>query len=397
MIIEAREDTITLTGLVSGNIWPAIQAAAAMLLKEHPTGIIIDCSEIEGITQEGGETFADAFGYIASHNARIVVAGLGQDQLATIREVPGVRSQLPIAVSVEEARASFKLEELKLERGRARMAAVVPMLGNWQRAVFHADRLALGESCEIHLLDLIKVPRTLPLGTPLTEREEAGQERLRAAEALVKKTRLKSYVHVRRVRSNSGGLGEFTFALHADFAVVSLDCGEQGTPIVEDESAMAQFPASGCEISLIKGAPENPEAGPSRVMVPAVGDWEHAVEHACKLVARDQASVELVSIIAIPRSQPIEIQVPDAEAEADYNSKEAQRIARKHGVKLEARTERVRDTIVGFANIVKTSKPDLVVVGVGRQTESGFPVAQGIAETLLSSVPCEVSLLRVAV
>ena len=397
MIIEAREDTITLTGLISGNIWPAIQAAAAMLLKEHPTGIIIDCTYIDGITQEGGETFADAFSYIASHNARIVVAGLAHEQLETIREVPGVRSQLPLAVNVEEARASFKLEELKLERGRARIAAVVPMMGNWQRAVFHADRLALGENCEIHLLDLIKVPRTLPLGTPLTEREEAGQARLRAAEALVKETRLKSYVHVRRVRSNSGGLGEFTVALNADFAVVSLDCGDRDTPVVEDERSMAQFPASGCEVSLIKGAPENPQAGPGRVMVPAVGDWEHAIEHSCKLVERDTASVELVSIIAIPRSQPIDTEMPDAEAEAEYNSKEAHKIARKHGAKLDARAERVRDPIVGFTTIVKADKPDLVVVGVGKQTEAAFPVAQGIAEALLSSVPCEVMMLRVAV
>lgn len=397
MIIEAREDTITLTGLVSGNIWPAIQAAAAMLLKEHPTGIIIDCSEIEGITQEGGETFAHAFGYIADHNARIVVSGLKPEQLETVREVPGVRSQLPLAASVEEARASFRLEELELHRGRARIAAVVPMLGNWQRAVFHADRLALGENSEVHLLDLIKVPRTLPLGTPLKDREEAGQERLRAAEALVKKTKLKSFVHVRRVRSNSGGLGEFTTALKADFAVVSLDCGERETPIVEDETAMAQFPASGCEVSLIKGSPEDTQASPQRVMVPAVGNWEHALEHSCRLVRRDQALVELISIIPIPRAQALDIPMPDADAEAEYNGKEAARIARKYGVKLETRTERVRDAIVGFGGIVKADRPDLVVVGVGKQTEAAFPVAQGMAESLLSSVPCEVVLLRVSV
>ena len=35
MIIEAREDVVTLRGNLLENMWPAIQAAANLLLKQH--------------------------------------------------------------------------------------------------------------------------------------------------------------------------------------------------------------------------------------------------------------------------------------------------------------------------------------------------------------------------
>ena len=165
MIIEAREDTITLRGSLKSNIWAAIQAAAALLLENHPTGIIIDCSLLTHISPKGAETFADAFKYIQEHDARIVLAGLSKEMIEIGKEVPGVRSQISMAATVEEARASIKLEEIVPERGRAKIAAVVPMLGNWRRAVYIADKLARGENSEVHLVDLIKVPRSLPIGT----------------------------------------------------------------------------------------------------------------------------------------------------------------------------------------------------------------------------------------
>ena len=97
MIIEARDDTITLRGEVKTNIWPAIQAAAALLLENHPTGIILDGSGLTKVTVKGAETFADAFDFIVAHNARIMVVGLTEEMIEVGQAVPGVRSQLPIA------------------------------------------------------------------------------------------------------------------------------------------------------------------------------------------------------------------------------------------------------------------------------------------------------------
>ena len=46
---------------------------------------------------------------IEAANARIIVAMLPDNVLAVIKTIPGVRSQLPIAASVAEARSSLRM------------------------------------------------------------------------------------------------------------------------------------------------------------------------------------------------------------------------------------------------------------------------------------------------
>jgi anti-anti-sigma regulatory factor len=395
MIIEAREDTITLRGEIRSNIWPAIQAAAALLIENHPTGIIIDCSGLTQITAKGAETLADAITYITSHNARIIVAALSPDLLEIGKAVPAVRAMLATAASVEEARATLSLVELTPQKGKARLAGVAPMLGNWRRAVFFADKLAIGENCEIHLVDLMKVPRTLPLGTPMPEREAAGQSRLDEAKGLVRETGLKSFAHVERVRSESGGLVEFVRRLDADFAVVSIDSGDRGEPHVEETEAMSLVESASFEVSIVKGAPGDAKQPVRHAVVPAVGAWEHAVEHACKLVAGTEAKVSVLYLIEVPRAEPIDAPKPDAEAAAADCAKEALRIGRKHSVKVEPRAERVRDPILGFVRMFGPNAFDLAVVGVKRETTGDYHIAHAIAATLLRELPCETVFLRV--
>ncbi len=394
MIIEAREDTITLRGEVKTNIWPAIQAAAAVLLENHPKGIIIDCSGLSKITAKGAETFQDAFTFIASQNARIVVSGLTDEMVAIGQSVPGFRSQLPIAASVEEARASLELSEVTPHRGKARVAGVVPMLGNWRRSVYLADRLAVGENCEIHLVDLIRVPRTLPVGSPMPEREAAGQDRLAEAQGIVRKTGLKSFSHVERVRTKTA-LADFAERLHADFAVISLDCdADKGTPYIDEQEALSLQETAPLEVSLVKGSPKVHNAAPDKVLVPAVGAWEHAVEHVCKLVAGTFTEVTVVYVIPVHRTEPLDAPKPDADAAAADCAREAARIAKRHGVRIHAASERVRDTVLGFVKMVETGGYDLTVVGMGQETAAGYEVAHSIAVALLDEVPCEVILLR---
>jgi len=396
MIIEARDDTITLRGEVKSNIWPAVQAAAALLLDNHPTGIILDCSGLSRITSKGAETFEDAFAFIASQNARIVVVGLTEEMLAIGRTVPGFRSQLPIAATIEEARASLELGELTPQRGRARTAGVVPMLGNWRRAVYFADKLAIGESCEMHLVDLIRVPRTLPIGSPMHEREVAGQARLAEAQGLVRKTGLKSYSHVERVRSKAA-LEDFAERLHADFAVVSTDRdAAKDTPYIDEGEALALQEAASLEISLIKGAPESPTRAPANVVIPAVGAWDHAVEHVCKLVSGETANVSVVYVIPVHRTEPLDIPKPDADAAAADCAKEAARIGKRYGVKVNATSERVRDPVLGFLRFVESGGYDLAVVGVSPKVTAGSDVARSIAVSLLDELPCETIFLRTA-
>lgn len=396
MIIEARDDTITLRGEVKTNLWPAIQAAAALLLEKHPTGIIIDASAVSKCTTRGAETFADAFQYISAHNARIVVAGLAPELLEVGKGVPGVRSQLPLAASVEDARASLDLDEVVPQRGKARIAGVVPMVGDWRRTIRHAAKLAEGENCELHLVDLIKTPRTLPIGSPLPERESAGQKRLEAAAALVAETGLKSFPHAEHVRSEYTGLIDFVDRLSADFAVISLDRGAKEDPHVEESEAMTLLEAAKFEVSLIKGAPADLAKFAQRMVVPAVGAWSHALEHACKLARREEnALVTVVYLIAVPRTAPIDALDPDAEAAAADCAREANRIGRKYGVSVNPIVERVRDPVLGFLKLFEPNEFGLAVVGVRRQVVGDYHITRAIAESLMRELPCETVLLRV--
>jgi anti-anti-sigma regulatory factor len=394
MIIEAREDTITLRGSIKSNIWPAIQAAAALLLENHPTGIIIDCSALVKITAKGAETFADAFRYIQERKARIVVAALSPESLEIGKEVPGVRSQLPIAATVAEARASLELEELIPERGKARIAAVVPMLGVWQSAVSHACRLAVGQSIEVHLVDLIKVPRSMPIGTPLPDRETQGRQRLEQGKAMVSGIGFKVFGHVERVRSKSVGLIDFVKQLGADYSVVSIDDIDPSAPRMDESDAMSLVEAADFEVSLVKGAVAENTAHARHAVVPAVGSWVHALEHACRLAKGEGALITVVSMIVVPRTEPIDAPRPDAEVAAADAARETSRIGKQYGVKVEHVVERVRDPVIGFMKMFEAGKIDLAVVGIMRETTGDYHVAHAIAQSLLQELPCETIFLR---
>src|SRR5437868_14974282 len=101
MIIETKDDVVRLSGSLTKNQWLTIKAAANLLLHDHPQGIIIDCAHLENISEDGAKTFLEAMRDIEAAKARIVVANLPQSLLSICRMVPGVRSQLPIADSVE--------------------------------------------------------------------------------------------------------------------------------------------------------------------------------------------------------------------------------------------------------------------------------------------------------
>ncbi len=395
MIIEAREDTITLRGDIKSNIWAAIQAAAALLLENHPTGIIIDASGVEKCNAKGAETFTDAFKYIRSHNARIVVSGLSQDIIELGKEVDGVRSQLPLANSVDEARASLMLEEITPERGKAREAGVVPIVGNWRRAVYHAEKLARGENCEIHLVDFIKVPLTIPIGTPQPEREKAGQKRLEEAKSVVGDRGPRCFNHVERIRNYASGVSQFVNNLPGNFAVISLDHVERGVPVFDESDAMTLIETANFEISLIKGGPEDFRAQPQKAIIPAIGAWEHALEHTCKLLVGGKSEVNVICFIEVPRSEPLDISKPDAEEVSAGQSRDAINIGKRYGITVTPLIQRVRDTVSAFMKMIDSQDCDLVCVGVKKSTQADYHVAHTIAAELLMESKCETIFLRV--
>jgi anti-anti-sigma regulatory factor len=214
---------VTLRGSLSENEWPTIQAAAKVLLEENPKGIIIDCSQLTEVTEQGAKTFLEAIKYIQRHDARIIVAGVPDTAMGVIRGVRAVASQLPIAPSVEAARASLGLEDLLTHPGDQRLSDIAVLLvGNWERAMAIACSIADRRKNEVHAIDLLRVPRSMPLASPVPEAEAMARRKLDDAERISKSCKITFVRHVERVRTVAEGVQRVLSLLKPQTMIVCI-------------------------------------------------------------------------------------------------------------------------------------------------------------------------------
>lgn len=214
MIIETKDDVVRLSGSLNKNQWLTIKAAANLLLQEHPEGIIVDCANLEDISETGAKTFLEAIRDIEAAHARIVVANLPKNILSVCKMVPGVRSQLPIADSVEEARASLKMAARSAANApttngsRKGTLILVPLLADLDLTygAHLAGRLARDGKSEVRLLYMLEVTRTLPLNAPQLEAEQNAQLALGQAMQYVKQLNVPASEQIERVRDATEGI-----------------------------------------------------------------------------------------------------------------------------------------------------------------------------------------------
>ncbi len=219
MIIETKDDVVKLSGSLTRNQWMTIKAAANLLLTNHPEGIIVDCSYLDSISEDGAKTFLEAMRDIEAAKSRILVVSLPQQVLAVCKTVPGVRSQLPIADTIEDARASLRMAGRpgaladkrsggSSDSSKRITRILVPIVANMELTygAALAARLSRGQRADIRLVYFLEVPRTLPLNAPLVDEEQSAQKMLRDA---VERARLEGAAakeHVERVRDASEGI-----------------------------------------------------------------------------------------------------------------------------------------------------------------------------------------------
>jgi len=239
MIIEQKDDVVRLSGSLTRNQWMTIKAAANLLLTNHPEGIIVDCSHLESISEDGAKTFLEAMRDIEAAKSRILVVSLPSQVLKVCKTVPGVRSQLPIADSIEEARASLRmanrpglLRDKKPESGdpsRRVTTLLVPIVANMELTYGAelAARLSRGSKADIRLVYFMEVPRTLPLNAPLVEEEQNAQKMLREAVESAKQEGAAASEHVERVRD----AGEGILAAAKTYQVDMLVLGATSEPL----------------------------------------------------------------------------------------------------------------------------------------------------------------------
>ena len=213
MIVESYEDVIVLSGALSSNFWETIHTAFSLILKRHPSGVIIDCSGITECSKEGAKTFIEAMEYIEEHDARILVANVPNPVLEVLKSVPEVRSQLPITSSVEEARRSLNLE-LPVATDKKRSSALLPViLVCLQGAISDIYLLSVAREMadairgKLCLVYPIIVPRDLPLQSPLPENEELAAKTLAKAKKILEESSAFSYTsRIERAREIYGAI-----------------------------------------------------------------------------------------------------------------------------------------------------------------------------------------------
>lgn len=251
MIVEAREDTVRLYGDIRDNQWLTIKAVTNLLLRKHPHGIIIDCTHLADVTSDGGETFLDAIHFIEAGAARIVLAHLPEGVFATLKSVPGLRSRLPIAATVDEARKSL------LTGGRADTSTaiegtgiLVPLIN--PAAAVHATgtacKLGRDSKADIHLVFLLTVPRTMPLNTPLPDAEDEAQKLLDSCEAVVRRFGLKCFRHIQRTRDRNEGVLQMVEALKIRTLILSRVCANDRAD--DDDASEAVLRRARCEVII---------------------------------------------------------------------------------------------------------------------------------------------------
>jgi len=386
MIIHLKGDVIEIRGSVLENQWLALQSAVRLGLKEHPNGVVIDGSGLTDVTQAGARTFVDASNYIQAHRTRVVVSGLPESVLDEIRRIPGVRSQLPLAASIEEARASLAVGGIEaVPEVRRRPAVLVPLLGAWHRAVEFAA-IQADTKAEIHLLYPIEVPRTLPLGVPLPEKEQEATQTLAEAERTLAGRAVTVRKLATRCRVATEGVARFTAEAKPRLVVIAYPKSElvQETLVQSMADILCQESPSEVVV-LCVGQPAAPTETPtvpgkSAILVPLIGAWPRAVELAAHTAGK-KAEVQLLYVIEVPRRQPLDIPLPDEEREAQQTLAEAEQMLRGKRVAPRKLAKRVRDTMEGVAAFAAESGARLLVLSYFKKELAGEASRHKIVHT----------------
>lgn len=240
MIVESYEDVIHLSGALRSNFWETIHTAISLLLKRHPSGVIIDCSALTECTPAGAETFRSAMEYIDAHDARVIVTAVPEHVMDVLKSVPEVRSQLAIAATIEEARRSLDLldepEEMNPKKKKRRLGhdptshILACMTGNGsdQAVLDLAAELAVRHGAGVMALYPIIVPRDLPLQAPMGENEETAQRVLQNAEHCCEEQEVHHRLQVERARDVASAIVQALEENPAEKVVVGLPTVDDG-------------------------------------------------------------------------------------------------------------------------------------------------------------------------
>lgn len=266
MIIEIRDEVVTLGGTLTKNQWAAVESALAMRLRHHPAGVILDLGGLTLVSPEGAQTFRDAVSHASRvvPGARLVLANVPANVARVLRGSGGLGSSLAVASTVAEARASLNAAQTLMDQaggtqttksaansdraGTRRPEVIVALLGS------DADGHAVAVGCRLagaipsdprtrepvsrmHLAHVLIVPRDRSLLAPM-EAEESAVKRLAQLAASVKANGCVGSVVTQIERTRDGGirLADLASELRAEFLVLAL-----GTNASSEDVSLARY------------------------------------------------------------------------------------------------------------------------------------------------------------
>lgn len=365
MIIQSKGDVVILRGVLAENHWPALKSVVSLLLKRHPAGVIIDGSALTEVSDSGAQTFLDASEFIESHNARVVVAGLSEAIVQAMSRVPGIRSQLPRAATVEEARASLAVSGTEaLPASQKGPVVLVPLIGSWRRSIEYAVAQAVRNKAEIHLLYVIEVPRDQPMGVPLPEQERQAERVLAEAELLLRNESVTVRKLSTRARLPVDGAAKYAAGANPRIVVVSYAKGEFELISRQQDIFGTLCRDTECEVAVISSADqaESEEQPSPSVLFPLIGSWQNAVDFVGTEASHKRIDVDLLYVIPVPRAMSLDASMPDEERKAAEIFGEVERMLKRYRLPVRRVLLRSRDAIEGIARHASATRPRATVV-----------------------------------
>lgn len=129
-----------------------------------------------------------------------------------------------------------------------------------------------------------------------------------------------------------------------------------------------------------------------RILIPTIGIQysNRGVELACRLGQEQKSEIILTYVIEIPRTLPLGVPMPDAEARAKEALEHARAIVSLHGLESIITVERSREAGEGIVKVAKDNDVDLIIMGIRPRVSAREELFGRTTSYLLKHSPCEV-------
>jgi nucleotide-binding universal stress UspA family protein len=132
------------------------------------------------------------------------------------------------------------------------------------------------------------------------------------------------------------------------------------------------------------------------IIVPVQGapDDDAAIHLACLLARRNKAQVYAVYVIEVPRTLPLEADLPEEEQRAEDVLQRAEIVAEDLGVEIEGELLQARFAGAAVVDEAVDKQANLIIIGLTYRTRFGEFSLGRTSGYVLKNAPCRVWLCR---